>query len=85
MDWDGVGTFAMFLSSGAVGVGIILLKAYKAKLAATLEKARLEYSSGDYAQEHVRELENEIRQLRERVEFNERLIEGRSAEGEAQG
>ena len=42
MDWDGTGTFALFLSSGAVGVGIILLRAYKARLAAKLGWARLE-------------------------------------------
>lgn len=33
VDWDGVGTFALFLSSGAVGLGFIALRAYKAKLA----------------------------------------------------
>lgn len=77
----------MFISSGAVGVGVIMRKAYKARLAATLEKARLEYAAGDpdYAQEQVRELEEQIRTLRDRVEFNERLIGGRSSGEESEG
>ena len=40
MDWDGIGTLALFFSSGAVGVGIIALLAYKAKLTSKLEQAR---------------------------------------------
>ena len=78
MDWDGVGTFALFLSSGAVGLGIIALRAYKAKLASKLEWARLERASdaAEDAQEQIREIENEVRQLRDRVEFTERLISG---------
>ena len=78
MDWDGIGTFALFMSSGAVGVGMILLRAYKAKLTAKVEMARLEAAARDsnYAQEHVRDLEEQIRQLNERVDFNERLVAG---------
>lgn len=78
MDWDGIGTFALFISSGAVGVGIILLRAYKARLAAKLEWARLEHGRGeaDYAQEQIRELEEQVRRLGERVEFSEKLLEG---------
>lgn len=78
MDWDGIGTFALFLSSGAVGVGIIMLRAYKARLAAKLEWARLEQAGGgpDYAQEQIRDLEEQVRRLSERVEFNEKLLEG---------
>ena len=76
MDWDGVGTFALFISSGAIGVGLIMLRAYKAKLAAKLEWARLERSGDapDYAQEQIRDLEDQVRRLSERVEFNERLL-----------
>ncbi len=86
MDWDGVGTFAMFISSGAVGVGFILLQAYKARLAATLEKARLELTGRDpdYMQEHVRELEEEIRRLSERVDFTERLLERGEVAGDTE-
>jgi hypothetical protein len=76
MDWDGVGTFAMFLASGAVGVGIIALKAYKAKLASKLEWARLERSEevpGRLAQQ-INELEEQVDRLNERVEFTEKLL-----------
>lgn len=76
VDWDGIGTFALFMSSGAVGVGIILLRAYKARLAASLERARIEHSGGDpeYAQEQIRDLEDQVRQLSERLDFNEKLL-----------
>jgi hypothetical protein len=77
VDWDGIGTFALFLSSGAVGVAIIMLRAYKARLAAKLEWARLAAGGGpDDAQEQIRDLEEQVRKLTERVEFNERLLEG---------
>ena len=78
VDWDGIGTFALFLSSGAIGVGIIMLRAYKARLAAKLEWARLERAEGrpDDAQEQIRDLEEQVRRLSERVEFNERLLAG---------
>lgn len=78
MDWDGIGTFALFISSGAIGVGVIMLRAYKAKLAAKLEWARLEHSASgaDHAQEQVRDLEDQVRELSERVEFNEKLVSG---------
>jgi hypothetical protein len=81
MDWDGIGTFALFIGSGAIGVGMIMLRAYKATLAAKLEGARLERSSGDtdYAQEQIRELEDKVRRLSERVEFNEKLLTGDTA------
>jgi len=78
MDWDGVGTFAMFISSGAVGVGIILLRAYQAKLAAKLEWARLERSAEapEQTQEQIRDLEEQVRQLSDRVDFTEKLLSG---------
>ena len=41
MDWDGIGAFALFFSSGAVGLGLIALRAYKAKLASKLDWERL--------------------------------------------
>ncbi|NNF12806.1 MAG: hypothetical protein HKN72_06275 [Gemmatimonadetes bacterium] len=86
MDWDGIGTFALFLSSGAVGIGIVLLRAYKAKLASKLEWARLEQggSDPDYADERIRELEEHVKRLSERVDFSEKLLEkGQAASGEA--
>ncbi len=87
VDWDGIGTFALFIGSGAVGVGVILLRAYKAKLAAKLEWARLERSGRDpdYAQEQIRELEDTVRRLSERVEFNEKLITAKSATAPDEG
>ena len=41
MDWNGIGTLAFFFSSGAIGVALITLRAYKAKLASQLEWERL--------------------------------------------
>ena len=78
MDWDGIGTFALFMGSGAIGVGLIALAAFKAKLASRLEQARLERASDlpDGTQEQIRELEDEVRRLRDRVEFTERLLSG---------
>jgi len=77
MDWDGIGTLALFFSSGAVGLGLIMLRAYKARLAAKLEWARLAQTGGDsvYADEQIRELEEKVRRLSERVEFNQKMLE----------
>jgi len=76
VDWDGVGTFAMFLASGAVGVGIVALKAYKAKLAAKLDFARLERDreTPDEVQEQIRDLEDQVQRLNERLDFTEKLL-----------
>ena len=87
MDWDGVGTFALFLSSGAVGLGFIALKAYTARLASKLEWARLERADdvAHESQERIRELEDQVRRLTERADFTERLLgegEGRSPVGQ---
>lgn len=85
MDWDGVGTFALFMASGAVGVGMIMLRAYKAKLEARLEEKRLQQLGGvpdAVVLDHLRSLETQVKRLTDRVEFSERLLEGggRSAE-----
>jgi len=76
MDWDGIGTFALFLSSGAVGLGIVALRAYKARLASKLELARIERESGvpDETREQLQNLEDEVRRLTDRVDFTERLL-----------
>ena len=83
MDWDGIGTFALFLSSGAIGVGLIALRAYKARLVAKLEMARLERSNetSDEALVMIRDLEDQVQRLTERVEFNEKLIAGPAPSG----
>ena len=76
MDWDGVGTFALFLSTGAVGVGLIALRAYKAKLASKLEWARLTQSreAPEVDSERLRDLEVQVERLAERVDFTEKLL-----------
>ena len=81
MDWDGVGTFAMFLASGAVGIGVVALRAYKARLKAGIERARIEAESRRPVPDDGRidDLENQVRRLAERLEFNEKLLERGSA------
>lgn len=77
MDWDGIGTFAMFISSGGIGLAIIALRAYKAKLASKLEWARLvraEDNNPEQALEQILELEEQLQRLTERVDFTEKLL-----------
>ena len=76
MDWDGVGTFALFIASGGVGLGIIALKAYKARLASKLEWARLERADDvpDRVEGQIRDLEEQVERLTERVDFTEKLL-----------
>ncbi len=76
MDWDGIGTLAFFFSSGAIGVGLITLRAYKAKLASQLEWERLLRSgtpSGE-VHEQIQDLEAKVQRLTERADFTERLV-----------
>ena len=82
MDWDGIGTFALFISSGAIGVGIITLRAYKAKLASKLEWARLERADDvpEQALGQIQDLEEQVQRLAERVDFTEKLL-GSGREG----
>jgi hypothetical protein len=77
VDWDGVGTFALFIASGGVGVAIIALKAYKAKLASKLEWARLERTDEppDQVLGQIRELEDQVERLTERLDFTEKLLD----------
>ncbi len=84
MDWDGVGTFALFIASGAIGLGIIALRAYKARLASKLEWARLERSGEEFEPdlERIRELEVQVQRLEERVDFTEKLLGDGRGEGE---
>ena len=84
MDWDGVGTFALFISSGAVGVALVALYAYKAKLASKLEWARLtqQRETPEVDAERIHDLEVQVQRLTERVDFTEKLIgDGREASG----
>ena len=82
MDWDGIGTFALFISSGAIGVGIITLRAYKAKLASKLEWARLERADDvpEQALGQIQDLEEQVQRLAERVDFTEKSL-GSGPEG----
>ncbi len=87
MDWDGIGTLALFLSSGAIGVGLIALRAYKAKLASMLERERIRSYDGppDEVIEQIQDLEAQVHRLAERVDFTERLVgDGRSEPSDAE-
>ncbi len=87
MDWDGIGTLGLFLSSGAIGVGLILLRAYKARLASKLEWERLRRSdaSPDEVLEQIQDLEGQVHRLTERIDFTERLVgDGRSEPSETE-
>ena len=81
MDMDGVGTFAMFLSSGVIGAGLIWLGAYRMKLKAGLDRDRLHGSSNDAVDELRQEMHDLLAQqasqlddLHERLDFTERLL-----------
>ncbi len=81
VDWDGIGTLALFISSGAIGVGLIGLRAYKAQLASKLEWERLRRSetAPDEVLEQIHDLEAKVQRLTERADFSERLVsDGRS-------
>ena len=76
VDWDGVGTFALFISSGAIGVAVVALLAYKARLASKLEWARLgqHRDTSEADAERIHELEVQVQRLTERVDFTEKLL-----------
>jgi len=77
---------ALFLSSGALGVGLIALRAYKAKLASKLEWERLRRSDPpqEEALEQIQDLDAQVRRLTERLDFTERLVgDGRSEPSDA--
>ena len=77
MDWDGVGTFALFLASGAVGVTVALVRAYKAKLSAELERERIRATHGPGSSEVTERLtavEAEMERLTDRLDFTEKLL-----------
>jgi hypothetical protein len=71
----------MFISSGAVGIGIVVLAGYRMKLKAELDKLHL----GAGSSEAIEELREEFRQtvarqsaeideMSERLDFTERLL-----------
>ncbi len=61
MDMDGIGTLALFLSSGAIGVGLIMLAGFRIKL-----KNRLD--------DIIDHQNAQIAELQEQVDFAERLL-----------
>ena len=79
MDWDGIGSVALFLGWGAIGVAIVALRAYKAKLASKLDWERLRLSNirrdaDPLLAEQIQDLEMHVLRLTERVDFTERLL-----------
>jgi len=77
MDWDGIGTAAMFLSSGVIAASFALLGAYRSKLASRIEMLRLQHerpASDDAVQEQIRDLEDQVQRLTERLDFTEKLL-----------
>ncbi len=81
MDFDTPGAFALFLSLGAVAVGLIRLAAYRMKLKAETERRRLEHSSSnsvdalrDEVQDALAQQAAQIDELHERLDFTERLL-----------
>ena len=81
MDMDSIGAFAMFLSTGAIGIGWIWLWAYRMKLKNGLERDKLHISSNDAVDELRQEMHDLLAQqasqlddLHERLDFTERLL-----------
>jgi hypothetical protein len=81
MDMDSIGAFAMFLSTGAFGIGWIWLWAYRMKLKNGLEREKLRASSNDTVEELRQEVHDLLAQqasqlddLHERLDFTERLL-----------
>ena len=58
-------------------MAVVALRAYKAQLTARIEMARIEASGGvpDETQEQIRDLEERVRGLTDRLDFTERLLE----------
>ncbi len=81
MDMDGIGTLALFLSSGAIGVGLIMLAGFRIKLKNRLELERMRGESGESVDQLRDEMHDildqqnaQISELQERVDFAERLL-----------
>ena len=90
MDFDTPGAFALFLSLGAIGIGLIRLAAYRMKLKAETERRRIEESSAnsadalrDEVQHALAQQATQIDELHERLDFAERLLTQGKAAGTA--
>ena len=77
MDWDGIGTAAFFLSSGVIGVGVIIFRAYALKLKHNLEHERLLHGGSGESEltETLLALQDQMGRLNDRMDFNERLLD----------
>lgn len=88
MEWDAIGTFAMFLAQGAVGVGVLVLLGYRMKLKSQLEQERLKQTTAGAADELRRAMhellaqqQSQLDELHERLDFTERMLtSGRPAD-----
>lgn len=81
MEWDAIGTFALFLSAGAVGVACTILAGYRSRLKARLELERMRQQSGEGVTELRQEVHellaqqaSQLDELHERLDFAERLL-----------
>jgi len=81
MDWNGVGTFALFLSMGGVSLGLMVLAGFRMKLKQRLELQRLQGGSHEEIDQLREELHDALEQqnaqisdLQERLDFTERLL-----------
>ncbi len=88
MEWDAIGTFAMFLAAGAASIAWTVYAGYRVKINSELERERLRATSTDAAEDLRRELHDVIAQqqaqldeLNERIDFTERMLaSGRGVE-----
>jgi hypothetical protein len=82
VDWDGIGTAALFLSSGVISVGVITLRAYAMRLQHRLELERLQHSGRDDSElaETLVTMQDQMVRLNERLDFNERLLSSKESE-----
>ena len=90
MDWDSLGAFALFMSGGAIGVGVIFLRVYSLKLKSVLERERIRAgaNASDETAEQLQILTDQVERLSERMDFTERLLspgEQAGQEGDQQG
>jgi hypothetical protein len=81
VEWDAIGTFALFFSAGAVGVAWTILAGYRSRLKANLEIERMRHQSGEGVEELRQEMHELLAQqaaqlddLAERIDFAERLL-----------
>ena len=90
MDWDSLGAFALFMSGGAIGVGVIFLRVYSLKLKSVIERERIRAgaNASDETAEQLQILTDQVERLSERMDFTERLLspgERAGQEGDQQG